>query len=160
MLSLAGGMHGADSAASAGFEYAKRVEGYIVGYRRVFYQGSTDHRGVPGAPGRVVTLEHAPGARCWGAAYLLAGDYEQQQKTLAVSCCLSLLPSSRALDQQPWARMAAACAERLAMHASPSCLLQGPGHRAGQIKVVTDMQGLNSFSGPPTTVPGVAGEAV
>ena len=60
------------------------MEGYINGYRRVFFQGSTDHRGVPGAPGRVVTLQHAPGMRCWGAAYLLAGDYEQQKKTLAV----------------------------------------------------------------------------
>ena len=42
------------------------------------------HRGVPGAPGRVVTLKHCPGARCWGVAYLLAGTYEEQQKTLKV----------------------------------------------------------------------------
>ena len=53
--------------------------------RRVFYQGSTDHRGTPEAPGRVVTLEHAHGSRCWGAAYLIAGTYDEQQKTLAVS---------------------------------------------------------------------------
>ncbi|CAL5220904.1 g2999 [Coccomyxa viridis] len=67
----------------AGFEYQKRVEGYIKGYRRVFYQGSTDHRGTPEAPGRVVTLEEAPGSQCWGAAYLIAGTYDEQQNTLA-----------------------------------------------------------------------------
>jgi cation transport regulator ChaC len=39
-----------------GFEYARRVEGFIRGYRRVFHQGSTDHRGTPEFPGRTVTL--------------------------------------------------------------------------------------------------------
>ena len=32
-----------------------------------------------------MTLEEAPGSQCWGAAYLIAGSYDEQQKTLAVS---------------------------------------------------------------------------
>lgn len=54
------------------FPYVERQPGYIEGYVRRFWQASTDHRGTPEAPGRVVTLHAEPGARCWGMAYRVA----------------------------------------------------------------------------------------
>jgi len=60
--------------------FVERVPGQLRGYRRAFAQGSTDHRGTPQAPGRVVTLLGAADAVCDGLAYLIAA--EAQQETL------------------------------------------------------------------------------
>ncbi|PIN07521.1 putative cation transporter [Handroanthus impetiginosus] len=60
-----------------GFHFDERLVGFIKDYRRVFYQGSTDHRGTPEFPGRTVTLEPAKGELCWGAAYKITRKEDQ-----------------------------------------------------------------------------------
>ncbi|XP_024391002.1 gamma-glutamylcyclotransferase 2-3 [Physcomitrium patens] len=66
----------------AGFEYDERVVGFIKGYRRVFNQASTDHRGTPEYPGRTVTLEPEKGAQVSGCAYRVSG-YDAEQLVLS-----------------------------------------------------------------------------
>ncbi|MCC5884444.1 MAG: gamma-glutamylcyclotransferase [Halomonas sp.] len=58
----------------AEFAFHERRPAHIEGWARRFWQGSHDHRGTPGAPGRVATLVEAPGSICHGMAYRIDAD--------------------------------------------------------------------------------------
>jgi cation transport regulator ChaC len=55
------------------FPFVERRRAWIRGWTRRLWQGSDDHRGVPGALGRVATLVESPEAKVLGVAYLIAG---------------------------------------------------------------------------------------
>jgi len=52
--------------------FVERRPARVRCWTRRFWQWSTDHRGEPWRPGRVVTLAPAPDDCCWGIAYRLA----------------------------------------------------------------------------------------
>jgi len=54
-----------------GFNFEAREQCHANGWARRFWQASTDHRGTPEFPGRVVTLIESTSEHCWGTAYRL-----------------------------------------------------------------------------------------
>jgi cation transport protein ChaC len=54
-----------------GFNFETSELCHVNGWARRFWQASTDHRGTPEFPGRVVTLIESANEHCWGTAYRL-----------------------------------------------------------------------------------------
>ena len=60
------------------FPFDEKCVCYIRGYYRAFYQGSTDHRGIPSRPGRVVTILPHPEQVVWGLAFRVPPGKEEE----------------------------------------------------------------------------------
>jgi len=58
------------------FEYSSKLYGYIEGYERTFYQGSTKHRGTEEKPGRVCTMIPNKMGKVWGVAFEVKGKHQ------------------------------------------------------------------------------------
>ena len=56
------------------FQYVHREPAVLPGWERRFWQQSTDHRGTPESPGRVVTLIEATAAKCAGVLYTISPE--------------------------------------------------------------------------------------
>ena len=94
-----------------GFEPVSRELAVLPGHARRFWQASHDHRGTPGAPGRVVTLVPVPGAACEGLVLglpragrdaLLAALDERERDGYARALVRPTLADGRTVEAVTW----------------------------------------------------------
>ena len=68
-----------------GFDFEESEFATLNGWRRSFQQASPDHRGTQEAPGRVLTITQAAGARCIGKVFRVsAGEWPTVLRYLEV----------------------------------------------------------------------------
>lgn len=86
-----------------GFPFVDKRRVQLHGYSRRFWQGSHDHRGVPEAPGRVVTLIPDADASCRGMAFQIADEsvfdaLDYREKNGYQRTTVTLLPEQPSID--------------------------------------------------------------
>ena len=91
------------------FSYSAKNRAKITGFARRFWQGSTDHRGTPNAPGRVVTLVEDQNSSCEGMAFKLPQssaeaiiqklDYRERGGYTRVDTTIELQSSPQQIEQ-------------------------------------------------------------